>query len=115
MTPDDALTIGVPAADIDAALATVEHPTEWGNKTWLLCVYLPAAKIVASAVRELRQEVARERGERIGTAQASITYAAANKKLGSENAELRAENERLKAENEKWRAMARAALAPEAK
>lgn len=39
------------ADDLDAALATVENPTGAADKTWLLCVYLPAAKALAAEVR----------------------------------------------------------------
>lgn len=42
-------------AEIYAALETVEHPTGAADKTWLLCVYLPAAKALAAEVRRVRQ------------------------------------------------------------
>ena len=35
----------------EEALAVIEHPSDMGNKTWLLTVYAQAAREVASEVR----------------------------------------------------------------
>lgn len=41
---------------LDRALDAIEHPTDMGNKTWLLCVYAPAAQTLAAEVRRLQAE-----------------------------------------------------------
>ena len=39
------------------ALSVVEHPTGLGDKTYLLCVYVPAAEALAAALRERDKEI----------------------------------------------------------
>lgn len=39
---------------VETALATIEHPTGMADKTWLLCVYAPAAEALAREVRRLQ-------------------------------------------------------------
>jgi len=60
--------------DLEAALDSIEHPADLGDKTWLLTVYVPAATTLAAAVREMRwhESIGESYRERLVKAEAAL-------------------------------------------